>query len=167
MDRQIITELCGYDRWATERIFDAAQDLSIEILHNRTGAGYGPIFDTLVHLVAADVVWLSRLNGASPTSLMQPSEFRSLDDVRNRWRILHDELASFLNQQSLDSPEKDVSYLNTQGVTFTRPIRHILLHVVNHGTHHRSELSAMLTIAGTPPKSLDLHDYLAQIARQP
>ena len=167
MDHQVIMELSAYDRWATGNIFAAAAGLSPDLLNQQTGTGYGGIFETLVHLVAADVIWMSRLHGSSPTALAQPSDFASLEDVHRRWVALHDDWALFMDRLPESGLNTHVSYQNTRGVPFNRPVWHILLHMVNHGTHHRSELSEMLTIHGRPHTALDMHDYLARIGRVP
>ena len=39
------------------------------------------------------------------------------------------------------------------------PVWQMLVHVVNHGTQHRSEAAAILTAEGRPPGELDLIDY--------
>ena len=42
------------------------------------------------------------------------------------------------------------------------PLWQPMLHVVNHGTQHRSEAAVLLTEAGASPGDLDLIDYLAE-----
>ncbi len=43
-------------------------------------------------------------------------------------------------------------YQNTQGQEFAVPLGPLMQHVVNHATHHRSEIATMLTlISGSPP----------------
>ncbi len=165
MDRQTGSVLQGYDRWATENVFTATESLAIETLNPRTGKGYGSIFDTLAHLVAADVVWMSRLNGFSPTALLQSSDFASLEEIRHRWLTLQDDWALFMDRLPEGGLDTNVSYSNTRGLSFTRPVWHIVLHMVNHSTHHRSELSEMLTIQGKPHIALDMHTYLAKLGQ--
>ncbi len=60
------------------------------------------------------------------------------------------------------TPERLVaplSYTTTGGQSFTQPLWQPLLHVVNHGTHHRSEAADLLTRLGHPPPPLDLIIY--------
>jgi uncharacterized damage-inducible protein DinB len=40
----------------------------------------------------------------------------------------------------------------------------MLVHVVNHGTQHRSEAAALLTAAGRSPGELDLINYAEERA---
>ncbi len=48
------------------------------------------------------------------------------------------------------------------------PIWQMLVHVVNHGTQHRSEAAALLTAEGRSPGDLDLIEYSDEVAaKQP
>jgi uncharacterized damage-inducible protein DinB len=45
-----------------------------------------------------------------------------------------------------------VEYTSPQGMRVRLPLEPLLHHVVNHATHHRSEIATMLTmISGSPP----------------
>jgi uncharacterized damage-inducible protein DinB len=46
------------------------------------------------------------------------------------------------------------------------PIWQMLVHVVNHGTQHRSEAAALLTGEGRSPGDLDLIDYAESLAAE-
>jgi uncharacterized damage-inducible protein DinB len=51
------------------------------------------------------------------------------------------------------------------GERYAYPVWQMMVHLVNHGTHHRSELAEMLTQLGSPPPSLDLlvyYDHLVE-----
>ena len=49
-----------------------------------------------------------------------------------------------------------------KGVTHSLPLGQMLLHVVNHGTQHRSEVAMLLTELGHSPGDLDFHLFLLQ-----
>ena len=44
-------------------------------------------------------------------------------------------------------------------VTFRQPLWELLQHVVNHATHHRSELATMITMVKDSPPSTDMVVY--------
>lgn len=52
-----------------------------------------------------------------------------------------------------------VSYKDLSGNPWTTPLWQIVLHVVNHGTHHRGAVSGFLRAMGHPPPALDLMAY--------
>ncbi len=53
---------------------------------------------------------------------------------------------------------EDFRYTRSDGEPRVRPFWHTLVHVVNHGTQHRSELARFLTDRGHSPGELDLLD---------
>ena len=52
--------------------------------------------------------------------------------------------------------EQSFTYTNTQGKTWTFQLGHMLMHVCNHGTHHRAQALNMLRHIGVEPPELDL-----------
>ncbi len=53
-----------------------------------------------------------------------------------------------------------VRYTTDEGDKRKRVLWHCLLHVVNHGTHHRSEAAEILTGHGYSPGELDFTAFL-------
>ena len=49
-----------------------------------------------------------------------------------------------------------LAYQRINGQPMVLPFAATLLHVFNHGTHHRGQISAALTALGQPPPDLDL-----------
>jgi len=43
------------------------------------------VHETLVHIMAAQWIWLARWNGTSPTSMLSAAEFPDLNSIRGRW----------------------------------------------------------------------------------
>ena len=53
-------------------------------------------------------------------------------------------------------------YKSTNGAPYEEPLWQLLLHVVNHGTQHRSEAAALLTDLGHSPGNIDLIVYIRE-----
>ena len=56
----------------------------------------------------------------------------------------------------------DLTYQDMRGRTWIQPIWQLVLHVVNHGTHHRGQVSGFLRTMGRVPPVLDLVAFYRQ-----
>jgi uncharacterized damage-inducible protein DinB len=104
------------------------------------------------HIYGADLVWLTRWKGTSPTRLMGDADFASMADLRTRWDALEAEQRAFVGGLGEADLARPLAFKNTQGQPSTIALGALLHHVVNHATHHRSEAATMITlISGSPP----------------
>jgi uncharacterized damage-inducible protein DinB len=156
--------LYAYGAWANARVLDAAARLSQAQLTAADDGGYGSVRDTLVHIAAAEWLYLERWRGRSPTGLWDPRAFPDVATIRDRWAAVERETAAFVAGLTEDDLEKVVAYVNFQGETWAYPLWQQLLHQVNHATQHRSEAAAALTRFGHSPGWLDVLVYLDEQA---
>jgi uncharacterized damage-inducible protein DinB len=147
-----------YSLWASLTLLDAAAQLSPEALAEPRGNSFGGILDTFVHIYRADRVWLSRLQG-NPVPFAPPGEVLTLADLRSLWPSLGAGLAAFAREQNEANFAKPFPWKNLQGLDKSAPLYRVLLHVVNHGTYHRGQITTMIRQAGGQPVSTDLIYY--------
>jgi len=57
-----------------------------------------------------------------------------------------------------------IEYKDMKGRPYSQPVWQILLHLVNHGTHHRGQVSGFLRAMDKTPAPLDLIAYYRAIA---
>jgi uncharacterized damage-inducible protein DinB len=153
MSLEMVRRLYEYHRWANRRLFGVASALGEEA----TGREMGPQFSfptvraMFGHLYGADSLWLARWRGTSPTRL-PGAEFATLAALRLAWDTLEQTQRDFLDSLQERDLERVVRYRSTEGKAYAVPLEPLLQHVVNHATHHRSEIATMLTmISGGPP----------------
>ena len=154
MSTELIRELYGYHRWANRRLFDVAAGLGDAAVIRDMGTqwSFPTIKGMFAHVYGADAIWLSRWKGSSPGRLQGDADFPTLGDVRATWDLLEAEQRAFVDGLAEADLARPVSYKNTQGVEFQVSLGPLLQHVVNHATHHRSEVATMITlISGSPP----------------
>ena len=116
----------------------------------------------LAHMLAAEIIWLARWNGQSPAALRQASEFPALADVRRAGLAVGQQLRAFLRACDDFRLAQAVTYQNTRGQEFTFPLGRLMLHLANHGTHHRAEAAAMLAVLEVAHPEDDLLLYFIE-----
>ena len=66
---------------------------------------------------------------------------------------------------TVESIHRDISCKSMKGDTFATPTWQIVLHVVNHGTHHRGQVSGFLRAMGHKLPVLDLTMFYREALR--
>jgi uncharacterized damage-inducible protein DinB len=153
MELTLIRELYDYHRWANHRLFDVGNGLGEAVTRDMGKHWSVPtVKGMFAHLYAADAIWLSRWKGTSPARLPGDADFPTMADLRRRWDLLETEQREFVDGLGAADLARPVTYKNTSGEQFAVALGPLLQHVVNHATHHRSELATMITlISGSPP----------------
>lgn len=146
-----------YSAWASALLVDAASRLTEDELTRDFKSADKSVLGTLVHVYAADRVWLARIEGEPPQPFLVPERDLHLRVLQHDWPALMDRWTSWAG--TLLEPMAHASYQDLRGNAHTTPYWQIVLHVVNHGTHHRGQVSAMLRAMGHTPPPLDLIRY--------
>ncbi len=146
-----------YSAWASQRLLDASAQLSADELTRDFQTADKTVLDTLVHVFAADRIWLARVQGQQ-RSFRDPED-RDLTVLQTEWPALHERWKLWLRDFHDDDAMRVISYQDLKGRAYAQPVWQILLHVVNHGTHHRGQVSGFLRSMGHTPPPLDLMAY--------
>ena len=164
MEPQSIRLLYAYNRWVNERLLAVAARLPEERRHQQFGASFDTIHNTLAHVLGAQITWLSRWNGVSPKQMITGADFADLDAMQTRWVAHQGDMDAFLAALQAEQLAAPLPYSNTSGKAFAYPLWQQMLHIVNHGTHHRAEIADMLTRAGETAPPTDLLVYLDAVS---
>lgn len=160
MDTPEILTLYDYNYWANERILQMASQLSEAQLDAPTHFSAGSLRATMVHTLSAEWIWRSRWQGVSPTAMLRVENFPTLEDLRLRWQHEEQQMRTFLSFLHHEGIMQEITYQTTSGKALTQPLWQMLVHVVLHGMQHRSEMAAMLTMAGYSPGDIDFIVFL-------
>jgi uncharacterized damage-inducible protein DinB len=118
---------------------------------------------TLVHTLFAEWVWRNRWQGMSPTQRFDPAEFPTLSVLHERWTMEEKALMGFLQGLDDGTLNAPFDYSTTHGTPMHEPrLWPVMVHLVNHGTQHRSEAAAILTGYGFSPGDMDLITFLRE-----
>jgi uncharacterized damage-inducible protein DinB len=152
--------MAGYNRWMNEKLYALCATLSDEERKRDRRAFFRSIHGTLNHLLLTDRAWLGRFTG-------HPLSFRSLDqelyadfDELRRQRASTDaaieEFCSDLTKERLSA---EITYASTSGTRYAHPLAPALLHLFNHETHHRGQITTLLSQLGIDPGVTDVIAY--------
>ena len=168
MSVELIRELYDYHRWANRRLFGIASDLGDEVILRDMGKhwSFPTIKGMFAHLYGADRIWLSRWTGASPARMAGDADFASMSELRAKWDALEAEQRAFVDGLSASDLTRLIAYTNNQGIHGEVALSPLLQHVVNHGTHHRSEIATMLTIASGSPPDTGIATYRVTVVKR-
>ena len=144
-----------YTAWASQRLVEAAALLSPDELNRDFQTADRSILETLVHIFAGDRLWLSRLAGGPHPGFITDAD-RSLAVVQNDWPALYGRWKQWALGLTDESVLARLEYHDMKGRPWSQPIWQLVLHVVNHGTHHRGQVSGFLRTLGHTPPALDL-----------
>jgi uncharacterized damage-inducible protein DinB len=155
-----MTQLFDYNDWANARILQAAARVSAEQYAAPAGLSYGGLRGTLVHTYEAEHSWRMRCQHDTWGEELTEADIPSLAELHSRWQAEEAALRAYLGGLSDADLERIVRYEIEGGVVRERVLWHCLVHVVNHGTQHRSEAAILLTNYGQSPGDLDFTVYL-------
>ncbi len=152
----------AYTTWATQLLLTAAAGLTEEELTRDFKTSDRCVLDTLVHVFAADRIWLARIEGNSPSAFVTPED-REFTRLQSAWPALLGRWKDWAAQLGDRDVEATISYRDMKGNPWESPLWQIVLHVVNHGTHHRGQVSGFLRSMGHTPPQLDLIAYYREL----
>jgi uncharacterized damage-inducible protein DinB len=155
---QLLLSQLDYTEWASQRLLEAAAGLPAEELIRDHGTADKSVLGTLVHIYAADRSWLGRVRQQAPAPFINDSDF-SLDVLRRDWPAIFQGLRDWLATLDPESITNPVYYADLKGRPHSTPAWQIVVHVVNHGTHHRGQIAGFLRTMGHRPPPLDAIAY--------
>lgn len=152
--------LFDYNYWTNHLLLAKAAELSHEQLVQENTFPYKSLLGTLVHTLDAEYVWRTLLQHKRFSGrLVDKQTFATLDALVTAWQAEEAAMRAYINTLSDDDMDGILRYEVPEGLR-ERVIWQCLVHVVNHGTQHRSEAAQMLTDFGHSPGNIDLSLYV-------
>ena len=155
MNLAYLQTLLDYHYWARDIILDAVTELPREKFLEPVESSFKSVRDTVAHIYAADLVWYKRWMGTS-TSLIPYDQFPDATSIRTAWKDLETEVRQFVGNLGEDGVNRLWDYKLLSGAPDTAPFWQMLVHVVNHASYHRGQVTTLMRQLGaSPPKPTD------------
>lgn len=156
-DMQLIYE---YNYWANKKILSASVNASNEQFSASASFPYGGLRGTLLHILDTEWGWRALFQSIESASDLLETDFPTLALLKTRFQEEETSMRAYLAKLQDEDMESHLRYTIDTGIQRDRILWHCLLHVVNHGTQHRSEAAALLTDYGQSPGDLDFTVFL-------
>jgi uncharacterized damage-inducible protein DinB len=98
------------------------------------------------HVLGAEEVWLSRIEGRTATLAVWPA--LTLDQCETAASASAESFRRLVAGVTPDSLAREISYRNSAGAGFTSTLHDILTHVAMHGSYHRGQVAVLLRAVG-------------------
>lgn len=152
-------DLYGYNRWANERVLAAAGRVTVGDLGRPLGASHGSLLGTLLHLHAVEHTWLARWHGTPEGAAPDVDGVVDVPTLRACWEQLWTRQEAFLGGLHEADLRRPVHIRTRTGYETTQPLEATLLHVVNHATYHRGQVTGQLRQLAAEPVATDYFLY--------
>jgi uncharacterized damage-inducible protein DinB len=148
----------GYNRWANDRLYDAAATLGDTDYRADRGAFFKSVHGTLNHLLAGDRIWMQRFTGTGDApDRLDAILYEDFPTLRAARRAEDDRIVDYVEGLSeTDLAGRLVYRTISNPRSIEQELSPALDHFFNHQAHHRGQAHCLITaIAGDAP-SLDL-----------
>jgi uncharacterized damage-inducible protein DinB len=150
--------MARYSTWMNERLYAVCAGISADDRVLDRGAFFGSIHGTLNHLLWGDRMWLGRFTGSAcnypPFGADMFGTFEELAHERQLTDTAMLQWAANVSGEWLESTIEYVSKVDNKARCL--PASVAAVHLFNHRTHHRGQLTTLMKQAGADPGPTDL-----------
>ena len=150
MHANLARDLASYNHWMNQRLYAVCAELTDAERRQDRGVFFKSIHGTLNHLLLGDRVWLSRFQGTQfrPKGLDEEL-YADFDELRRERERTDEDIiawAASLTDEGLAGQLRFTSIVNPAPRTCEMWVA--VAQLFNHQTHHRGQVTALLSQCG-------------------
>lgn len=161
-------QLYDYHVWANHKFFERLKELPDEIYKQEIQSVFSTIADTLAHIFVADTIYLSVIRGddmedtqVAITQAEQKVKDAGLKEMEVYFHDLTEQYQTFMDQE--EDLGRAITVEHPQSGKLDTSLCEMIQHVVNHGTYHRGNITAMIRQQGLTSV---MNDYIVYLYEQ-
>ncbi|PTM60047.1 DinB family protein [Desmospora activa] len=142
-------QMYDYHTWANKQVLDHLKQLPPNLYHQEIKSVFPSIAHVIAHIYVVDTIWFAAMQEhtfqdirAEADRLRETMPKKALEEAEGMFNQLSAQYQAFFEQQH--DMEKIVTTAHPRYGTKHFRLADLVHHVVNHGTYHRGNISAML-----------------------
>lgn len=146
------------------------KELPSEVYSQKIESVFSSIEEVVRHIYQTDGMWLSVISGDSFEETMtklhqlqEESTSADFDGIQQCYDKISAQYTNFLKKQ--DNPDEIISIEHPHYGKMETAVSSLIQHVVNHGTYHRGNITAMLRQQGYAGIPTDFIFYLHEVEK--
>jgi len=155
--------MARYNQWMNDKLYAACEQLTDAERKQDRGAFFRSIHSTLNHLLWGDYTWIGRFTRGTalekdyPKAAIGTDLFEHWDALKQARRQMDGDILAWAEAVDEGWLASDFSwYSGLSKATRTRPAWLLAAHLFNHQTHHRGQVTTLLSQCGIDPGDTDL-----------
>lgn len=150
--------MAQYNQWMNQKIYTICAEIPENKRKENLGAFFKSIHGTLNHLLYGDKAWMGRfLEQPFYVANMGHDMYADFDRLRQEREVTDKHIIDWTKNLAPEWLEKPFEYKsNVDGKTRILPTWLLVTHLFNHQTHHRGQLTTLLSQLGYDPGITDL-----------
>ncbi|WP_174615292.1 DinB family protein [Virgibacillus ihumii] len=167
---QLELQMYEYNEWANRQIFNRLRELPKDVYRQEVQSVFPSVSHVLAHVYLSDLGWIEVFSGKNMNdSLMLQKQLKEetvskeIEEMETMFLKLSERYKLFLSK--IENIDKSLVIENPNGDLMETSVFEQVPHVVNHGTYHRGNITAMLRQMGyaSVPTDYGLYLYLKQM----
>lgn len=166
--KQLLRTEFGYTVWADEVVLTACSGLSVQELQRDLGASHASIVRTLRHIYDSERFWTHNLISDHIPDVAEIEEGGASDQARpdpdfeilkGSWPRVWSDTRHWILSLPDDDLARELTIRKRDGNVVALPRWKVFMHMVNHSTLHRGQITIMLRALGKRPPNTDILTY--------
>jgi len=167
-----------YNHRINTQLIDSCMNLSTDILEKETHSFFSNIINYWNHILFGDLILMGRLalNDVAHLSSKDMTKFpipnspqdiyhNNLSDIAILRTKVDALIIQFCKNLTDDDCEKLITYTTTERKLITIAVADVMQHIFNHQTHHRGQLTCILSQLGVDYGCMDLPVIVSEGSR--
>ena len=135
----LIDDLYAYNDWANDKVLSLCDGLTDAQLDTPREMGFATLRATLFHILTAEKVWMERWQSVPWRPFPIEPNGMSVDAIRDQLRDVAQQRKQLIDDNRHNDFALRVSYQDSKKTPYDHLLMDLLLHVANHGVHHRAQ----------------------------